>query len=472
MPRSCTMNDPLALSARQLTALFAKRALSPVELLDAVLARIEREEPKINAFILLDREGAQKTAKASEERWRKGAPLGAADGLVATIKDNILLAGFPTRRGSKTSSDAPATEDAPASARLKEAGCVIVGKTTLPEFGWKGLCDSPLTGVTRNPWKLDRSTGGSSGGAAAAAALGLGQLHLGTDAAGSIRIPSAFCGVFGIKPAFGRVPAYSASPFSALAHIGPIARSVEDAALMLSIIGKPDARDFMAWNTPCPDYSIGLARGVAGMRIAYSPKLGLDVHVDPDIASACEKAAQTFVELGANVEVADPKLPDCRAIIDTLWKAVATFIRNGIPADQRMQCDCGFLRDAEMGAKVPTGRYIAASAERADVALAMARFHEDYDLLLTPQMPLPAIAAGHDVPPGSEMNHWIDWSPFTYPFNITQQPAASVPCGFTRDSLPIGLQIVGPSHEDARVLAAARAFENAQPFARIEAARN
>jgi len=275
-----------------------------------------------------------------------------------------------------------------------------------------------------------------------------------------------------IGRAFGRVPAFPASPFSALAHIGPIARSVEDTALMLSIIGRPDARDFMAWNTPCPDYTIGLARGVAGMRIAYSPKLGLDVHVDPDIASACEKAAQTFVELGANVEVADPKLPDCRAIIDTLWKAVATFIRNGIPADQRMQCDCGFLRDAEMGAKVPTGRYIAASAERADVALAMARFHEDYDLLLTPQMPLPAIAAGHDVPPGSEMNHWIDWSPFTYPFNITQQPAASVPCGFTRDSLPIGLQIVGPSHEDARVLAAARAFENAQPFARIEAARN
>src|SRR3954452_5751365 len=275
------MNDPLALNARQLTALFAKRALSPAELIEAVLARIEREEPKINAFILLDRDGARKAAKASEERWGRRAPLSAADGLVTTIKDNILLAGFPTRRGSKTSSDAPATEDSPASARLKEAGCVIVGKTTLPEFGWKGLCDSPLTGITRNPWKLDRSTGGSSGGAAAAAALGLGQLHLGTDAAGSIRIPSAFSGVFGIKPSFGRVPAYPASPFSALAHVGPIARSVEDAALMLSIIGRPDARDFMAWNTPCPDYTIGLDQGVAGMCIVYAPRLGLDVQVDP-----------------------------------------------------------------------------------------------------------------------------------------------------------------------------------------------
>jgi aspartyl-tRNA(Asn)/glutamyl-tRNA(Gln) amidotransferase subunit A len=466
------MSDPLALSARQLAALFAKRALSPVELLDAVLARIEREEPRVNAFILVDREGAHKAAKLSEARWVKRAPLSAADGLVATIKDNILLAGFPARRGSKTSSDAPATEDAPASARLKEAGCMIVGKTTLPEFGWKGLCDSPLTGITRNPWRLDRSTGGSSGGAAAAAALGLGQLHLGTDAAGSIRIPAAFSGVFGIKPSFGRVPAYPASPFSALAHVGPVARSVEDAALMLSIIGRPDARDFLAWNTPCPDYAIGLDRRVAGMRVAYSPKLGLDVHVDPEIASACEKAAHVFIELGAIVETADPQLPNCRPIIDDLWKAVAAFIMSGLAEDDRAKCDPGFARDAATGANVPTGRYIAASAERANVALAMMRFHEEFDLLLTPQMPVPAILASHDVPPESGMTHWLDWSPFTYPFNITQQPAATVLCGFTRDGLPIGLQIVGPHREDARVLAAARAFENARPFARIDTARD
>ncbi|MEA2757538.1 MAG: aspartyl-tRNA(Asn)/glutamyl-tRNA(Gln) amidotransferase subunit [Methylobacteriaceae bacterium] len=466
------MSDPLALGARQLTALFAKRALSPVELLDAVLARIEREEPRVNAFVLLDREGAHKAAKESEERWTKRAPLSAADGLVATIKDNILLAGFPARRGSKTGSNAAVTEDAPASARLKEAGCVIVGKTTLPEFGWKGLCDSPLTGITHNPWRLDRSTGGSSGGAAAAAALGLGQLHLGTDAAGSIRIPSAFCGVFGIKPSFGRVPAYPASPFSALAHVGPMARSVEDAALMLSIIGRPDARDFMAWNTPCPDYTIGLDAGVAGMRIAYSSKLNLDIDVEPKIAAACETAAQVFLELGASVERVDPTLPDCRPIIDDLWKAVAAFIMSGISEEQRQQCDPGLARDAATGSNIPTHRYIAASAERANVALAMMRFHEDFDLLLTPQMPVPAILAGYDVPPNSGMAHWIDWSPFTYPFNITQQPAASVPCGLTDEGLPIGLQIVGPHREDGLVLAAARAFESARPFARIDAARD
>ncbi|MEA2832760.1 MAG: aspartyl-tRNA(Asn)/glutamyl-tRNA(Gln) amidotransferase subunit, partial [Methylobacteriaceae bacterium] len=176
--------------------------------------------------------------------------------------------------------------------------------------------------------------------------------------------------------------------------------------------------------------------------------------------------------LGATVEVADPKQPECRAIIDTLWKADAAFIRDGIPADARAQCDPGFLRDAEIGANVPTGRYIAASAERANVALAMTRFYETHDLLLTPQMPVPALLAGDDVPPDSAMTHWLDWSPFTYPFNITQQPAASVPCGLTREGLPIGLQIVGPPREDARVLAAARAFENARPFARIDAARD
>jgi aspartyl-tRNA(Asn)/glutamyl-tRNA(Gln) amidotransferase subunit A len=208
------------------------------------------------------------------------------------------------------------------------------------------------------------------------------------------------------------------------------------------------------------------------MRIAYSSKLNLDIDVEPKIAAACETAAQVFLELGASVERVDPTLPDCRPIIDDLWKAVAAFIMSGLAEDDRAKCDPGFARDAATGANVPTGRYIAASAERANVALAMMRFHEEFDLLLTPQMPVPAILASHDVPPESGMTHWLDWSPFTYPFNITQQPAATVLCGFTRDGLPIGLQIVGPHREDARVLAAARAFENARPFARIDTARD
>ncbi len=201
------------------------------------------------------------------------------------------------------------TEDAPAAARLRESGAVILGKTTLPEFGWIGACHSPLTGITRNPWKLDRTSGGSSGGAAAAALLNLGHLHIGTDGAGSIRIPAAFTGVFGIKPSFGRVAAYPASPFSILAHIGPLTRTVTDAALMLSIIGQPDERDMAAWNTPAPDYRVGLDDGVRGLRVAWSPRLGFVKKLHPDVEAATRKAAQAFADMGAIVEEADPGFP-------------------------------------------------------------------------------------------------------------------------------------------------------------------
>ncbi len=232
------MPDIKSLTAAELLRLYRKRELSPVEVTRDQLDRIEKFEPALNAFIIIDRDGALKAAKESEARWQKGEPIGLVDGIGATVKDNVWLKGFPSRRGSLTTPDTPMKEDAPAVARLREAGAVILGKTTLPEFGWIGACHSPLTGITRNPWKLDRTPGGSSGGAACAALLNLGHLHIGTDGAGSIRIPSAFTGVFGIKPSFGRVAAYPASPFSILAHTGPLTRSVADAALMLSVIGE------------------------------------------------------------------------------------------------------------------------------------------------------------------------------------------------------------------------------------------
>src|SRR5262249_15637119 len=238
-------------------------------------------------------------------------------------KDNIWLKDFPSRRGSLTVDPAPMKADAPAVARLREAGAVILGKTTLPEFGWIGVCHSPLTRVPRNPWKLDSTTGGPSGGAACAALLNLGHLHIGTDGAGSIRIPSAFTGVFGIKPSFGRVAAYPASPFSILAHVGLLARSVADAALMLSVIGGPDERDMPAWNPPRPDYRVGLDDGVRGLRIAWSPRLGYVKKLHPEVEAAAAKAAQIFAELGASVEEADPDFTDPFEIIMTLWGAVS-----------------------------------------------------------------------------------------------------------------------------------------------------
>ena len=304
------------------------------------------------------------------------------------MKDNIWLKGFPSRRGSLTSDPAPMKDDAPAVARLRESGAVILGKTTLPEFGWIGVCHSPLTGITRNPWKLDRTPGGSSGGAAAAALLNLGHLHIGTDGAGSIRIPAAFTGVFGIKPSFGRVAAYPASPFSILAHVGPLTRTVSDAALMLSVIGGPDTRDMTAWNTPTPDYRVGIDGGVRGLRVAWSPRLGYVQKLDPQIEAATKKAAQAFGDLGAIVEEADPGFTEPYEMIMTLWGAVSAMIVAAAPESDRAKMDPGFLKLAEEGARYSLADYLSAFTARQDLAIAMERFHEKYDLLLTPQMPL------------------------------------------------------------------------------------
>src|SRR3954466_9537396 len=280
------MPDIKSLTAAELLRFYRKRELSPVEVTRDQLDRIEKFQPVINAFIIIDREGALKAARASETRWQKGEPISIADGLGATVKDNVWLKEFPSRRGSLTSDPAPMKADAPAVARLREAGAVILGKTTLPEFGWIGACHSPLPCITRHPWNLERTTGGSSGGAAAAALLNLGHLHIGTDGAGSIRIPAAFTGVFGIKPTYGRVAAYPASPFSILAHLGPLTRTVSDAALMLSVISGADERDMTAWNTPAPDYRVGLDDGVRGLRIGWSPRLGYVKKLNPEIEAA------------------------------------------------------------------------------------------------------------------------------------------------------------------------------------------
>jgi aspartyl-tRNA(Asn)/glutamyl-tRNA(Gln) amidotransferase subunit A len=467
------MPDIKSATAADLLRLYRCRELSPVEVTRDQLDRIEKFQPVINAFIIIDREGALKAAKDSETRWQKGEPIGLVDGIGATVKDNVWLKGFPSRRGSLTTLDTLIKDDAPAVARLREAGAIILGKTTLPEFGWIGACHSPLTGITRNPWKLDRTPGGSSGGAAASALLNLGHLHIGTDGAGSIRIPAAFTGVFGIKPSFGRVAAFPASPFSILAHVGPLTRSVADAALMLSVIGGPDERDMTAWNTPTPDYRVGLDDGVRGLRIAWSPRLGYFKKLNPEVEAAAAKAAQVFAELGAIVEEADPGFADPYEMIMTLWGAVSATVVAAAPEKDRARMDPGFLQMAELGKKYLVADYLAAYTARADIANAMARFHEKYDLLLTPQMPTPAIEAGRVTPAdGSYGDNWLNWSPYTYPFNLTQQPAASVPCGFSSDGLPIGLQIVGPARQDHLVLRAAGAFESARPFQFIDAPRS
>lgn len=464
------MSREIALmSATDLLAAFRAKKISPIEATRAALDRISALDAQFNGFCLVDGDRAMAQAHESEARWHKGEPLGLVDGVPTTIKDLILTRDWPTLRGSKTVKSAqPWTEDAPVTARLREEGAVFIGKTTTPEFGWKGVTDNPLTGVTRNPWNAAMTPGGSSGGAAVAAALGMGALHIGTDGGGSIRIPAAFSGIFGLKPSFGRVPAYPLSPFGTLAHVGPMTRTVEDAALMLTVLANPDARDWYALPPDGRDYRVGLDLGVKGKYIAWSPTLG-GVAVDPEVAAITAEAVTLFTELGAHVEEVDPGLGDSRETFVRHWYPGAANAIRAIGPEGRREMDPGLVAIAEEGARLPLMDHLAAVREREAMGQKMNLFHREWDLLVTPAMPIPAFAAGHETPPGSAPHdgadgRWVDWTPFSYPFNLTRQPAASMPCGFTRAGLPVALQIVGPLYADAAVLQAAYAFEVMRPI--------
>ncbi|MDJ0611879.1 MAG: amidase [Kiloniellales bacterium] len=459
------MTDDLALlPATALIKGYREGTLSPVEATQAALDRIEKHNGTLNAFNLVDAEGALAEARRSEERWRVSAPRGRLDGVPVSIKDILLTEGWPTLRGSKTiDPDQVWDEDAPAVARLRENGAVILGKTTTPEFGWKGVTDSPLTGVTRNPWNPELTPGGSSGGASAAVAAGMGPLAVGTDGGGSIRIPAGFTGIFGIKPSFGRVPAYPASPFSTVAHVGPMTRTVGDGALMLTVLAEPDARDWYALPYDGTDFSNGLEDGIEGLTVAFSPTLG-GHRVDPEVADLVLAAVRRFETLGAKVEEAEPELPDCGEIFRPHWFAGAAKLLSGFTEEQKALMDPGLVEIAKQGAAFSLMDYLTAMKQREDLGIALRRFHETYDLLLTPSLPITAFAAGLEEPPSDTEGRWVDWTPFTYPFNLSRQPAASVPCGLTRSGLPAGLQIVGPLYGEALVLRAARAYETDQPF--------
>jgi aspartyl-tRNA(Asn)/glutamyl-tRNA(Gln) amidotransferase subunit A len=453
-------------SAVALTELYRSGELSPVEATNLLLDRLDALQPKLNAFCIVDRDGALATARGSEQRWRRGEPFSPLDGVPVTIKDLMLMRGFATLRGSHlVDRDQDWSEDTPAVARLREAGAVILGKTTTPEFGWKALGDSPLTGITRNPWDLSRTSGGSSAGAAAAAAAGIGVLHLGSDGAGSIRTPSAFCGAFGLKPSFGRVPAYPPSPLGLLSHHGPIARTVADAAMMLTVISRPDHRDPYGLPADDRDWRAAIEGGVKGWRIAFSPDLGY-ARVDPEVAGAVAAAARQFEALGAAVEQVDRIFDSPRDALFTLWAAGTAALLRTYPDERKGLVDPGLLETAAAGERIGAADWVAADLLRNALGRRMGAFHQTYDLLLTPTMPIPALPAGHDLNDPAHERHWIDWSPFSYPFNMTRQPAASISCGLTSAGLPIGLQIVGPLYRDDGVLRAARAFEATQPVRR------
>jgi aspartyl-tRNA(Asn)/glutamyl-tRNA(Gln) amidotransferase subunit A len=454
-----------ALSATELLERYRAKTLSPVEVTQAVLARIAALQPSLNAFVLVDEAAALDAARASEARWMKGEPLGIVDGVPTSVKDLMLARGWPTLRGSKTvRRNQPWEEDAPMVARLREAGAVLVGKTTTPEFGWKAIGDSPLTGITRNPWNRQHTPGGSSAGAAVAAAAGMGPLHLGSDGGGSIRIPSSFTGVFGIKPTYGLVASSPPSPFAVVSHTGPMTRTVADAALMLSVIAAWDPRDAYALPPAKRHFAGGLNGGAKGLRCAYSPALGY-ARVDPEVARLVEAAVRALEGLGAHVEQADPGFASPRDTFWTLWTASCAKVAAGMDADQRALLDPGLLVAAERGARLSAVDLIGAESERALLMQKTNAFLARYDVLLTPTVAVPAPPVGQDLNDPASEEIWIDWTPFSYPFNMSHQPAANLPCGLTKDGLPVGLQAVAALGRDDLVLRVARAYEAAHPFA-------
>ncbi|MEU6303002.1 amidase [Streptomyces chartreusis] len=456
------MTDLTALTAVQLLDGYRKGDFSPLDATRATLERAERIQPEVNAFVRLTADEALARAGESAERWRRGEPAGLLDGVPVTVKDILLLRGAPTLRGSKTAADKGHwPEDAPSVARLRAHGAVFLGKTTTPEFGWKGVTDSPLSGVTRNPVDPTRTAGGSSGGAAAAVALGAGPLALGTDGGGSVRIPAAFCGIFALKPTYGRVPLYPASAFGTLAHVGPMTRDAADAALLLDVIGAPDSRDWSALPPAPGSFAAALSGGVRGLRVAYSPSLGGQVAVRPAVAAAVRRAVERLAGLGAYVEETDPDFTDPVDAFHTLWFTGAARVTQHLGPHQRELLDPGLREICGTGGRMSALDYLAAVDVRMELGRRMGRFHDSYDLLLTPTLPITAFEAGAEVPKGSGHRRWTGWTPFTYPFNLTQQPAATVPVGTDGDGLPIGLQIVAARHRDELVLRAAHALYEA-----------
>lgn len=457
------MSDLAYFSATELMEAYKTGKVSPVEATKAALSQIEKYDQYLNAFVFVDPEGALAAAKKSEDRWRRNAPIGLLDGIPTTVKDIMLMKGRPTLKGSKLVDPVgPWNDDSPAVARLREHGAVFIGKTTTPEFGWKGVTDSPLSGITRNPWNPDKTPGGSSGGASSACAAGMGVLHTGTDGGGSVRIPAAFSGIFGHKASFGRVPVWPASAFGTVSHVGPMTRSVSDACLMLDVIKGYDSRDWYSLPTNNEQYRNLHPMDLKGVHIAYSATLGY-ANVESGVLEAVGQAVETFRKLGAIVEEVDPGFNNPLEIFSTLWHSGAWYaLKDGSESALEL-LDPGLKKVVHLGSKISMADFFEASVARAELGAQMRNFHQTYDLLLTPSLAVTAFDVGKLGPDqdGTTVDNWVDWTPFSYPFNLTQQPACSIPCGLAANGLPVGLQIVGPMHDDARVLSAARAFEAA-----------
>jgi aspartyl-tRNA(Asn)/glutamyl-tRNA(Gln) amidotransferase subunit A len=459
--------NPTQMTALELSGHYERRKLSPVEVAQAVIDRIDDVDGQINAYAIVDAEGAMEAARKSEKRWKKDKPLSPLDGVPVSIKELLHTKGMPTVMGSQVipPDSQPWDYDAPSVARLREAGAVILGKTTSPEFGFKGVTDSPLRGITRNPWNPDKTPGGSSGGSGAAIAAGMGPLSVGTDGGGSIRIPSSFCGLVGMKATFGKVAAFPPSMHGTMANAGPMARTVEDCAAMLNVIAKPDARDWYALPDDGTDYEKHLRGGVRKLRIAFSPALGSGASVDPEVAKAVAKAAWRFEELGAKVEQVDAPVSgfDAGTLFVTHWLTSVAHLLKVTPKEAHKLFDPALVESGRIGERYSTDDLVVAQQRRRMLGHQYEMFFQKYDLLLTPTVSVLPFDVGMNAPLDAKGQPNNLWTPFTYVFNLTRQPAISIPCGVSKNGLPIGLQIVSGLYRDTQVLRAARAYTHANP---------
>lgn len=446
------------LSLEELVTCYRTRQLSPMDVTREALERIGQYNPSLNAFCHATPEIALAAAQESEARWQRGAPMGPLDGVPVTVKDTLMVKGQPFRRGSRATSADPVQESAPVVDHALNAGAVLLGITTTPEFGAGPVTISPLTGITRNPWNPARTSGGSSGGAASSMAAGIGHAALATDAGGSIRIPAALCGVVGFKSTGGRVPTYPPNVAGTLSSPGAITRSVRDAAYMMDILARPDLRDPEMLPPPGVSFLERLSQPVQRCRIAYTTDMGYAQRVDPEVAQAVIRAAKHFADLGFEVEEAHPGVPyPVDTFLAMFRPGFAYTLRNFNEAQMEMVGPT--LQDVvARGRKVSVLEYLAAQDQRRALARQLQQFHARYPLLLTPAVSVPAFDAELWTP-FEDIADTRAWTPFLSLFNLTQQPAISIPCGLSTGGLPIGLQIVGPRFADAEVLAAAALYE-------------
>jgi len=450
------------LPLRDILTLYQRRKLSPVEVTEACLKQILKYNPALNAFSILDEKHALHQARGSESRWMKNTPIGSLDGIPATIKDWFHCKGWPTRYGSTISGTFKQPEDSPPVARLREQGAIFIGKTTLPEYGHKGVTHSPLTGITRNPWNMEKTPGGSSGGAAVAAATGMAFLNLGSDAGGSLRIPASFSGVFGFKPSPGLVPSWPSSLFSSFSAVGPLTRRVEDAALMMDILTQPDLRDWHALPWPPLHFAAALKKPLPRLRIAYATSIN-GVSATPAVLDVMKKIRQLLDGLG-DVDDLALRAPRMVDVFNKHWSAFASHIVAQFNAREKKKLDPRFLLWAARGDALPLHDYLQAERDRLTIGEYFKGLLDTYDLLVTPTTAMTAFNAGVDMPTTEKGKPWDDWTPFTYPANLSKLSAASLPAGMSKDGLPVGVQIMGGFLKDVLVLQAARRLEEEIAF--------